>query len=541
MPCPACEASAPRVHSRYERVVRDLPWRGTPMRIRFLVRRFFCDNVGCGCRIFTEQLPEVVERYGRCTARFDIALTRIGLECGGEPGGRLSKKLGIPTSGDTILGRLRSLSLPDIPGSEVIGIDDFALRRGQRYGTIIVDHTTGRPIDLLPDREGSTVARWLRSRPSPAFVTRDRSAGYAGAITAGAPEAIQIADRWHLLANAREALVRLLDRHHATITQLSRQVRDENQATLQPTTEASAYEPLVETIVASNALPAAESLKAEPSPASVPVPPSRQREMDLSAARRARRLARYELVMELHTQGYSHRAISRKLRIGKATVGKYLKAGVFPERAQPRRKRLADAFVKTLKTLWNAGIRNANILYKRIADKGFAGSHHAVRRYVARWRTPQDRKNLSGTRGLLKPEIPLVRPSSNRLAWLLIRPELQRHPEETRLEALLMESSGVIASAVQLVCEFGTVIRERHLLKLKRWLSQATKNKVADEIRRFAGGIQRDWKEVSAAVTCPYSNGRTEGHVNRLKLIKRKMYGRAKFDLLRIRVLAAGP
>src|SRR4051812_2003608 len=200
------------------RTIADLPWRGTPAVLRWEIRRFFCDEAPCRQRIFAERLPEIAPVRARTTIRLDQTLNAIGLECGGEPGRRLSAELGIRTSGDTILRRLRARPLVIELKPCAIGIDDFALRKGHRYGTVIVDHESHRVIDMLPDRSSESTARWLGSQPQVQIVTRDRSTLYAKGITAANPNAIQVADRFHLHTNLREALVRLLDRHHTDIS-----------------------------------------------------------------------------------------------------------------------------------------------------------------------------------------------------------------------------------------------------------------------------------------------------------------------------------
>ncbi|MEX0776037.1 MAG: transposase family protein [Phycisphaeraceae bacterium] len=177
--CPICQAPSRRIHSRYVRVVRDLPWGGTPMVLRFSTRRFFCDNAACQRRIFAEELPDLARRRARGTSRLDETLVQVGLECGGEPGRRLCGELGIDTSGDTILRRLRAAPPASGHAGSVIGIDDFAFRRGQRYGTIVGDHESGEVIDLLADRTSACLEAWLAARPAPpTLVTRDRSGVY---------------------------------------------------------------------------------------------------------------------------------------------------------------------------------------------------------------------------------------------------------------------------------------------------------------------------------------------------------------------------
>ncbi len=487
------------------------------MRIRFRTRKLFCDNADCTRCVFAERLPDLVPPKRRSTPRLDRTLVRIGLECGGEPGSRLATHLGIPASGDTILRRLRASEVQPTDHSGRIGIDDFAFRRGVRYGTIIVDHTTGRPIDLLPDRQGASVTKWLADRPTPAIVTRDRSASYAAAIRAGAPDAVQVADRWHLLANAREAQVRVLDRHHRTVTQLAQRVHAES--------------------IAATAS-ASTTVTAQPDGARSPT--RRRRDDALSTAHRQRRLALFEQVRTLRHQGKSLRCIARELTLSKNTVARFLRSESFPERARPRRRRSVDPFADRLKQLWNAGERNARRLWRSIQSEGFAGPAYAVRRYVSAWRTEQERTHATGPRPAVAAARP-VRPGSNRLAWLLIRDEIVRQPEEQKLATLIATECKPVAAAASLVRDFGDAIKEHDLAKLTGWMKAAAEPSVEQDIRNFAAGIQRDWPEIEAAVMHHYNNGRAEGHVNRLKLIKRKMYGRAKFDLLRIRVLASGP
>lgn len=210
--CPQCQQSSSRIHSRYIRCVADLPWHGIAVKLEIQTRRFRCQNSLCIQSIFCERLPRVVARYARKTVRLTVALELIGFAVGGEAGARLARELGLAVSPDTLLRRLRQSLIEESAAPRVIGVDDFAFRRGQRYGTLLVDLERRCPIDLLTDREAETLAKWLKAHPGINIVTRDRSRAYANGITEGAPTATQIADRWHLLKNLREALERLLKR-----------------------------------------------------------------------------------------------------------------------------------------------------------------------------------------------------------------------------------------------------------------------------------------------------------------------------------------
>ena len=524
--CPTCQTTSHRIHSRYVRIVTDLPWGGTPMVLRCSTRRFFCDHVDCHRRIFSEQVSGLALRRARRTPRLDQTLVQVGLECGGEPGRRLCARLGIDTSGDTILRRLRAAPRSSANAGNIIGIDDFAFRRGQRYGTIVVDHESGEVIDLLPDRTSAEVEAWLLARTAaPTVVTRDRSGVYAKAITAAVPDAVQVADRWHLLVNCREALVRVLDRHHLPIT-------DAMTAIATKTTERPGPD------LAQELAPLAENVPPALSP---PAEPSKDRQQSID--RRAKRVARYEQVLELSRQGHGQRAIVRMLKISRRLVFKWLNADSFPERAKRHHCKQVDSYVDELRVRWAAGDRNARALTRHIRTLGYTGGSDMVRRCVATWRTPTERLRLCGSKpGPKTPILPkLQRPSSDRLSWLLIKDDIDQRAGESTLLEELRKSCEPVRVATDLARAFGQAVRERDINALTAWMERASQPESTKEMNGLAEGLARNWPEVKAAVELPWSNGRTEGHVNRLKLIKRKMYGRAKLDLLRIRVLGSGP
>jgi transposase len=210
--CPRCLRPSTRVHSYYARKVADLPWHGVSVRLELHTRRFRCRNSLCTKRVFCERLPRVVASYGRKTVRLDEALTLISFLLGGEAGARAAVRLAMATSPDTLLRRVRAAVKPCAPTPRVLGVDDFAFRRGRRYGTILVDLEQHRVIDLLPDREAATLSAWLKRHPGIEVVSRDRSPTYAAAINEGAPSAVQVADRFHLLMNVREALEKVIKR-----------------------------------------------------------------------------------------------------------------------------------------------------------------------------------------------------------------------------------------------------------------------------------------------------------------------------------------
>ncbi len=295
---PACARPSTRIHSYYERRLADLPWNGVPVRIQLLTRRFFCDNEDCSLRIFTERLPETTETYARRTLRMEQALRWLALALGGAAGARTAQRLGLVVSGDTLLRHLRRMPLAQKPTTmapRVLGLDDWAWRKGQRYGTILCDLERRCVVDLLPDRQSSTVTEWLRDHAPPEMISRDRAGAYAEAARQGAPHAVQVADRFHLLRNLREALEHVLERHSSVIEEAFR-----------------------------HSAPPPVSPPPTAPPNSTPT-----RSQQLSRQRRQRRFERYQQVIALHQRGVSQRAIAMQLGMERKTVTGYA-PGNFP-------------------------------------------------------------------------------------------------------------------------------------------------------------------------------------------------------------------
>src|SRR4051794_30078931 len=295
--CPLCGSTSTRAHSFYLRRLADLPWQGRIVELQVRVRRFRCSSLECRRRIFAERL-DIAPPKARRTVRLHEIQQQIGFALGGEPGARLAGRLAMPVSGDTLLRLVRASNTAISPPPRILGVDDWAWRRGQRYGTIICDLERRRVIDLLPDRTGETLASWLRQHgKSVAVVSRDRAGAYAEGIRSGAPQAIQVADRWHLMVNACEALRRVLDRHSGALRRATRLC-------------------LPQAVMSSAAVVGKQQVATQ-----------RERQR---AQRCEQRQARYEEVARLHRAGMPIRRIARRLGIARNAVRRWRGAGISP-------------------------------------------------------------------------------------------------------------------------------------------------------------------------------------------------------------------
>jgi transposase len=314
-PCPECGNDALRVHSRYTRRLADLPCLGIPVRLELTVRRFRCSNPDCPRRIFAERLPGFAAPYARATDRLRRSQEAIGHALGGAAGSRLTVRLAMVAGGETLLRRVKQRPCAPIPAPRCVGIDDWAWRKGKSYGTIVVDLERGEVIDLLPDRETATATEWFRARSSVELVSRDRSAGYAQAATEGAARGRQVADRWHLLKNMREAVERLFERHHKAVAEALRAV------------EAPPEAPNLSTSVSTGAKPTPEDV-AHASPEAVQSTSSSRREVQ--RIKRSKRAERFTQVHNRRRKHHSIRRIARELGMSPRTVGRYLRYEQYP-------------------------------------------------------------------------------------------------------------------------------------------------------------------------------------------------------------------
>jgi transposase len=495
--CPACRAASEHIHDRYTRRPLDLPWRGRVVRLQVTVRRFRCLNPTCSRKRFVEDFGPALPRYARRTADATALLLRFAEAAGGEGGARLAVAAGVPTSPDTLLRLLYDTDAPLAATPRVLGVDDFAFRRGHRYGTLLVDLETHRPVDLLSDRTAESLATWLRQRPGVATVVRDRAEAYAEGARQGAPAAQQVADRFHILQNASAALEELLRGRRRRLDYLA------------------------------IAAPPPEPAAAADAP---PLSATKQQQ----AARRGRRIARWEEIRQRRAAGQNISQIARAVGVERKTVRRHLATHVpppAPYAITPRPAGLQSPtlqpFVPYLQERWQAGCHNARLLYRELVARGYTASYSLLHQAVRGWRLarpprggkPRTRRRLS-------------------LRWLCLRPLDQLRPDEQAILTQVLADDADLARGYQLLQECRAVIRTREVAALDAWLIDAQASALAPFVS-LANGLQQDRAAVEAALTTPWSNGPVEGHVHRLKLIKRQGYGRASVRLLRRRVLAS--
>jgi transposase len=496
--CPDCGTIATRIHSQYTRTVHDLPNRRCPVHLVLQVRRFRCQRSTCARKIFAEQFPTLTRPYAQRTLQLQEALCHLGIALGGQAGTLLGSQLGIAGSRDTILRLIRKTELPARMAPKKIGIDDWAWKRGHRYGTLVCDLERGIPIDLLPDRSVETVTTWFQNHPTINLISRDRASEYALAARKGAPQAVQVADRWHVMKNLGEALEVLLA-HHLTI---SRKRKTQEVALRQAS-------------VIPQGLPAKRS----------------SQQGRIQQIHREERLAKYEQVLSLLKQGMTRQAIAEQVGVGLTTIQNWLLAGSFPERKPREQSSQLDPYRLYIEKRWSEGYHNLMGIYRELQAQGYQGSYENIRaRFVDA--SPRTRTKLVAS---IPP--PPVFPSKRRAVWLFLRRPEDLTGEEQEIILRLRDLHPDIDLAYLFVQQFAQMVRMRTGEKLDAWLLAVASSPLVD-FRSFVKSVTEDKEAIFAGLTREESNGPTEGHITRLKLIKRSMYGRANFDLLRVRVLS---
>jgi transposase len=375
-------------------------------------------------------------------------------------------------------------------------VDDWAKRKGQQYGTLLVDLERRSVLDLLADRSAETLRDWLARHPGIEIISRDRSLTYANAIDQGAPDAIQVADRWHLLKNCTDTVIKILQREYKTLKNQFKKLQTREKKTRKDDSND----------------------KLSPSAAPDPLTPCEQRRQE-----------RIETAKELNQRGVSQKAIAQTLGVHPKTVRRYLRR-LDPRVRRRKRSRLLEPFQAYIEKRWAEGCRNAAQIFREIQEMGYRGQSTILREYVQRLRQAEGHAEVGQ---------PLKLPEPRALAWWILQAPKEPGSELDQLLDRLVSDDPKLAITSKLAVDFSSMIRERESEKLCDWLEEASKSE--DRIWcNFAAGLRQDYAAVQAALELPWSNGPTEGHINRLKCLKRQMYGRAKDDLLRKRALWQG-
>jgi len=513
-PCPLCATPARCIHSDYERTLADVPWAQYRVRLQLRVRKWFCRNRSCPRRIFTERLPTLAAPWARRTLRFAQRLVALGVALGGKAGVGLGHAWDLRVSRNTLLRLLRRQPEPDAPTPRVLGVDDWALRKGHTYGTILVDLERRQPIALLPERTAVPVAQWLQAHPGVEIIARDRSSAYAEGARQGAPQAIQVADRFHVFQNLRETLDQVFLTHGKVLDAVNALGRP------QP-------------------VPLSEEALAVPVPPHDVPRPIQQR----AALRQARRQALHTQVWALHHQGWTAPAIAQHVGMSLRTVPRDLRTTTLTGRQ--RRSDYGDSLLTPstpyLLERWNAGCYTAMRLFRALRQQGYAGGYGVVAASVRRLRQAQGLSPGQRRPRRSLPDVaePVSQPLTPRRAtWLVLRRETQRTADEVQQLVQLRTQSTAVAEAIDLAQDFTQLVRQRQPAQRDPWLKRAT-NRTLDALRRFAAVLSEDSQAVKAGVTLPWNTGPVEGHMNRLKMLKRQMFGRAHLDLLGHRFLRA--
>jgi len=496
--CPRCGQFSQRVHSAYERRLADAPVGGQPVTIRLAVRRFFCGNPDCAAVTFAEQVEGLTSRRARRTPPLARTLTAIALALAGRAGTRLAAALDLAAGRSSMLRLVMAQPDPQTTTVTVLGVDDFAFRRGRDYGTLLVNAETGEPVDLLRDREADTFAEWLKNHPGTEVICRDRAGAYADGARQGAPHAVQVADRWHLYHNLAGHVEKAVARHRTCL----------------------------------------EEPAAEPEPQQAEAgqdPPDLQQAAAAAAARRAeestlavRTRQRYEQVQALRAQGKGIKPIMRETGLAKETVRRFYRAATAGEllaKVKDGRPSLLDDYKPYLHQRWNEGCTNVRQLHGELRERGYPGSYGTIRDYVLPFRET----------GAAPPAVPGPPKARDLASWILKDPDHLDDDEKAKLAQARERCPHLDALATH-VTGFAKILTGLHGDRLDDWITNVEADDQPD-LHSFARGLKHDHDAVLNGLTMAWSSGVVEGNVNRLKMLKRQMYGRATFELLRKRVL----
>ena len=507
--CPDCGSFSTSVHDSYTRKLADLSAFQNSTTILLRTRKFKCKDSSCDRKVFSEQTPHTM-RYSRRTARASSILDTLSIELTGKLGSLLSKQLLLPVSTSTVTRIAMKQKLPEVIQPIVLGVDDWAFRKGVNYGTILIDMETSRPIELLASRERSDLKRWLQKYPNVKIVTRDRASSYSSAINEVCPDAIQVADRFHLLMNLSDALDKYFKSAQAGIRLLIKNKTEE-----------------IIKMSASSKLDDKEDLD----PGTITATP------EFKPLNTDQRIDNFNKVKELQAEGISTKKISKVIGICRKTVRSYIIQESLPPRISSTSTNIASFTKLILARLNTKGYKIKDII-DEILLLGFNGgrtqAYHNINILKSDFKI-----NIPSFTEVQQYTIPYIKPLSSRKLAKYIEVCIKdiADLDERNYMEMLLDNIPELRIVRKLVKIFKTMLK-RGSGNIKRWIDfiMRSKRKLAG-LKTFANGLLHDIKAVENGIRLPWSNGAVEGHVNRIKTIKRQMYGRAGFELLRRKVI----
>ena len=480
--CPGCGSWCTAVRDRYVRRLADAAAGGRRVLVWLVVRLLRCGNPECPKASFAEQPAGLAVPYARKTPLLAGQLAAVAAALCGRAGSRLARAvLAVEVSRHTLIRVLMALPGPAAGLARVLGIDDFSLKKGREYATLLVNMETGEPVDVLPDREAGTAQTWLRAHPEVEVVCRDRAGAYAEAARDGAPQAIQVADRWHLWHNLCEHVGRAVARHQECLSGpgCACQGRQREQ---------------------------------------------QQEQQDVPAGLEDVIRSRHAAVHELRAAGKTLAETAAALGLGEQLTGRFWRAADPGRLLAVRGASALDPHKPYLQQRWDQGITKIAVLHREITALGYAGSYATTYSWL-------------GQLKLAAPPEPPAPPARQQVTgWLLTHPARLAEREREQLAGILGRCPELKDLAGH-VTGFAEILTRRLGGCLDDWLAAAAASPGQPELRSFARGLRRDYQAVRNGLSLEWNSGRVEGLNTRTKLLKRQMYGRASFPLLRKRIL----
>ena len=487
--CPNCKVLSKSVHSYYFRSLMDLPMLDNETWIRLKARKFYCGNGQCQIKVFTERFTSLFGSGKRITERVKERVLKVAMLMGGNGGEKLCRLMKMPVCSSTLIRAIHHQPVKQNETPKILGIDDWAFKKRLNYGTVMVDMERRKIIDLLPDRETDSVRRWLEAHPGVQVVSRDRYSNFANGVKQASEDIVQVADRWHLLKNMGDAIQKTIDRNYIILKSArEKEIRRQQDLHAKEIESTAAVQEEIKGIL--------------------------QR--------------KFYKVKELLAQGLSISKISQEAGVQRVTIRRWKEFDALPIKKAHNRTNmyLYEQTVRDLVTE-NPAMEIKEILAS-IIRMGFTGSRSQAYLQIAKIRGKKPKEYL--------PKMPHIYLIPSRTSILLYcNPEKLSTKEKRLVDDLCLKSEEIKRTA-ELALSFRVMMENKDGAGLIHWINEAIHAGVK-ELKEFARGLISDFDAVKNAIMLPWSNGQVEGQVNRLKTIKRQMYGRASFELLRKRLI----